>query len=123
MTLWKNASERIERSTAEIIVIKKTGEVVAASTFLGGIKLGDEDKKWCYLDELVKSTEYLEYLAYDKQELEDKLDDAKRIMRTTSCTLAQIYETLKDVAPLLEQRHVIDDLFTAMDLLAQGEKL
>lgn len=123
MSLWKDASERIERPTADIIVIKKTGEVVATSTFLGGIKLGDEDKKWCYLDELVQSTGYLECLECDKQELEDKLDDAKRIMRTTSCMLAQIYETLKDVAPLLEQRHVIGDLFTSMDLLAQGENL
>lgn len=123
MSLWKDASEWIERPTADIIVIKKTGEVVATSTFLGGIKLGDEDKKWCYLDELVQSTGYLECLACDKQELEDKLDDAKRIMRTTSCMLAQIYETLKDVAPLLEQRHVIGDLFTSMDLLAQGENL
>lgn len=123
MSLWKDASERIARPTADIIVIKKTGEVVATSTFLGGITLGDEDKKWCYLDELVQSTGYLECLVCDKQELEDKLNDAKRIMRTTSCMLAQIYETLKDVAPLLEQRHVIGDLFASMNLLMQGENL
>lgn len=102
MTLWKSREETIEKSTAEIIAVKKNGEIVASSTFFGGIKLDDEYEKWCYLDELMEAGSLAErmsdYYANTYSELMYYKESMRRIESITRDASYKIHKLLEIVS-------------------------